>query len=144
MMWSNVFVCLLVAYGPGFSAVVQKREPITVSKKVNAEEPQVSLALIEVNNERAKRGLRPFIEDKLLTQAARKAAGIRAANLIEGHINDFACLPPGARADAAGCAAWPASMGWGSCCTYDNYLYAGAAWDTGSDGQRYMHLFVRN
>jgi hypothetical protein len=30
-----------------------------------------------------------------------------------------------------------------SCCVYDNYTYGGAAYVTGRDGKRYMHLFVR-
>jgi hypothetical protein len=30
-----------------------------------------------------------------------------------------------------------------SCCVYENYTYAGAAWVSGRDGRRYMHLFVR-
>jgi hypothetical protein len=68
---------------------------------------------------------------------------VRAAHGIAGHTaNDFQFLPAGARADAAGCAAWPQGMGWGSCCTFENYTYAGAAYVLGSDGQRYMHLYV--
>lgn len=101
-------------------------------------------ALDEVNAERAKRGLPPFQHDPLLTQAALTAAKTRASHLWAGHLqSDFACLPPGASADAAGCAAWPNGEGWGSCCTYDNYSHAGAAWAIGADGRRYMHLFVR-
>jgi len=38
---------------------------------------------------------------------------------------------------------WPDGWGWGSCCTYERWVYAGAAWCIGPDGQRYMHLFVR-
>lgn len=103
-------------------------------------------ALAEVNQARAQRGLPPFQPDPLLSQAAYKAAQQRAARGIEGHLpeSDFTCLPAGAMADAAGCAAWSAGDGWGSCCTYDNYTYAGAAWVIGNDGRRYMHLFVRH
>jgi hypothetical protein len=101
-------------------------------------------ALAEVNAARASRGLRPFILDDGLTKAALGAARFRAANLIAGHTaNDFAYLPAGVHATAAGCAAWHDSWGWGSCCTYDGHTYAGAAWVKGSDGRRYMHLFVR-
>jgi hypothetical protein len=101
-------------------------------------------ALAEVNALRTARGLRPFIKDDNLTLAARTAAAHRARNLCPGHTsNDFACLPAGCSAAAAGCAAWYPSEGWGSCCTYDNYTYAGAAWAIGRDGKRYMHLFVR-
>jgi hypothetical protein len=101
-------------------------------------------ALAEVNAVRAARGLQPFIKDDDLTIAARTAAQYRARTLCAGHTsNDFACLPAGCSASAAGCAAWHPSWGWGSCCTYDNFTYAGAAWAAGGDGRRYMHLFVR-
>ena len=63
---------------------------------------------------------------------------------IEGHLsNDFAHLPAGVSAKSAGCGALEPSWGWGTCCTYDNYTQAGAAWALGADGKRYMHLFVR-
>jgi hypothetical protein len=100
--------------------------------------------LDEVNATRATRGLPPFILDENLTRAAMSCAVFRARNRIEGHTpNDFGFLPPGAHASAAGCAAWPVGMGWGSCCTYENYRFAGAAFCVGPDGRRYMHLFVR-
>ena len=101
-------------------------------------------ALAEVNAERAQRGLRPFLPDPMLNQAARSCAQIRAARRIEGHLpNDFSYLPAGTTASSAGCGAMEPSWGWGTCCTYENYTYAGAAWVMGSDGKRYMHLFVR-
>lgn len=102
-------------------------------------------ALDEVNAARARRGLRPFLPDPALTQAAAACAQTRAARGIRGHLsNDFAALPPGVNARAAGCGALEPSWGWGTCCTYDQqYVYAGAAWVMGSDGRRYMHLFVR-
>ena len=103
-----------------------------------------SLALKEVNAARTARGLPPYVEDPLLTEAARAAATFRAERLIEGHTwNDFAFIPAGGFAAAAGCAAWQPEWGWGSCCTFERWRYAGAAWDTGRDGRRYMHLFVR-
>lgn len=106
-------------------------------------------ALEEVNRHRTARGLRPLIPDPGLNQGALAVAAHRAANFITGHSrNDFGFLPPGASASAAGCGAW--SMGtvagggtWGTCCTYENYTYGGAAWAMGADGKRYMHLFVR-
>jgi hypothetical protein len=99
--------------------------------------------LDEVNAKRAARGLRPFVRDEGLTRAAASCAAFRASHLLFGHTaNDFAFVPPGAQADAAGCAAYPASYGWMSCCTYEGYTHAGAAWVTGADGKRYMHLFV--
>jgi hypothetical protein len=101
-------------------------------------------ALAEVNATRAARGLRPFVEDPNLTAAAVAAADYRAAYRIAGHTsNDFAFLPAGCFCPAAGCAAWEPSWGWGSCCTYENWTYAGAAYAMGSDGRRYMHLYVR-
>jgi hypothetical protein len=100
--------------------------------------------LDEVNSARAARGLSPFVLDEGLAQGAAACAVYRARNRMDGHTpNDFSFLPPGATARAGGCAAWPAGTGWGSCCTYDNYQYAGAAFCVGPDGKRYMHLFVR-
>jgi hypothetical protein len=101
-------------------------------------------ALDEVNATRTARGLRPFIRDEGLTQAAQQAAAFRASRRMFGHTsNDFSFVPSGCSATAAGCAAWPPSLGWGACCTYDNHTYAGASYSYGSDGLRYMHLFVR-
>jgi hypothetical protein len=133
---------------------VQKKSPVAQSdSRVTATSVTVSSvteakgeddALAEVNSARAKRGMRPFLPDPLLNQAALACAKIRAANRIEGHLsNDFAHLPSGALATSAGCGALEPSWGWGTCCTFDNYTYAGAAWVMGVDGQRYMHLFVR-
>jgi uncharacterized protein YkwD len=100
--------------------------------------------LDEVNAKRAARGLRPYLRDEGLSQAAQACAAFRAQYGLFGHTsNDFGFLPAGTSASSAGCAAYPASNGWMSCCTYDNYTYAGAAWVTGRDGQRYMQLFVR-
>jgi hypothetical protein len=100
--------------------------------------------LDEVNAKRAARGLPPFIRDEGLTQAASTCASFRAEHGLFGHTsNDFAFVPAGSSASSAGCAAYPASYGWMSCCTYEGYTYAGAAWVTGRDGRRYMHLFVR-
>lgn len=102
-------------------------------------------ALDEVNRTRAARGLAPFQRDEALSQAAAGAANHRAATRNAGHTsNDFAFLPPGSRAQAAGCAAWQQGQGWGACCTYENWKYAGAAYAIGPDGRRYMHLFVSN
>jgi uncharacterized protein YkwD len=106
--------------------------------------PGSAEALDEVNAARAARGLRPYIRDNNLTSAATACAEFRAARLMAGHTsNDFAALPPGTSATSSGCAAWEPGFGWGSCCTYDGYTYAGAAYATGRDGRRYMHLFVR-
>ena len=118
------------------SSVAQSETSTTATKTGDA--------LAEVNAARAKRGLRPFLPDPLLDQAARTCATIRSANRIAGHLsNDFAHLPSGASATSAGCGALEPSWGWGTCCTYENYTYAGAAWMMGADGKRYMHLFVR-
>lgn len=101
-------------------------------------------ALHEVNAERAKRGLPALLPDPLLNQAARACAKERARLHIHGHLaSDFDYLPSGGKATAAGCGALEPSWGWGTCCTYDNYTYGGAAWVMGDDGRRYMHIFVR-
>jgi hypothetical protein len=105
-------------------------------------------ALKEVNAKRATRGLPPFAYDAGLTQAAEAAAKFRAERLIFGHVSDtnlgdFRFLPPGVKADSAGCAAYEDRYGWMSCCTWEGYTAAGAAWARGADGKRYMHLFVR-
>src|SRR5207253_2171809 len=100
--------------------------------------------LDEVNALRAARGLPPFVRDEGLAQAAQACAAFRAANGLFGHTaNDFAFVPAGTFARSAGCAAYPAGDGWLSCCVYDHYTYGGAAWVTGRDGRRFMHLFVR-
>ena len=101
-------------------------------------------ALDEVNEVRARRGLPAFQRDDGLSFAASNAADFRAARLIAGHTsNDFGFVPRGSHASAAGCAAWTPDWGWGSCCTYEHWRYAGAAWTMGRDGRRYMHLYVR-
>lgn len=101
-------------------------------------------ALDELNALRVARGLKPYVRDEGLTIAAANAATKRANGLIFGHLpNDFACLPSGCSADAAGCAAYPADHGWLSCCMWDSATYAGAAYAIGADGKRYMHLFIR-
>lgn len=101
-------------------------------------------ALDEVNAKRATRGLRPFKRDEGLTQAAYECSKFRAVRrLFEHTSNDFQFVPRGTRAAAAGCAAYADRYGWMSCCMWENYTYAGAAWVRGSDGKRYMHLYVR-
>lgn len=106
-------------------------------------------ALDEVNAKRASRGLRPYVRDEALTQGAMSCASYRASYGIKGHImgrgmSDYSLIPGGAGvARATGCAAAESWWGWLSCCTYDNYTYAGAAWVMGADGRRYMHLVVR-
>jgi uncharacterized protein YkwD len=100
--------------------------------------------LDEVNAARTARGLQPFVLDENLARGASACAIFRAQHRLEGHTsNDFGFLPPGTHASAGGCAAWTVGSGWGSCCTYDNYHYAGAAYCVGPDGKRYMQLFVR-
>jgi len=100
-------------------------------------------ALDEVNAARKRLGLRPFQRDEALVIAAMSCAQYRARRLIGGHTyNDFAFLPRGGRASAAGCAAWHGTQ-WGSCCWQESWRFAGAGWSRGRDGRRYMHIFVR-
>lgn len=106
-------------------------------------------ALAEVNKTRAERGLKPYIHDPLLAKGALACAKYRAERLIAGHcpgqMGDFAFLPSEVSVNGVvgGCAAWTPDWGWGACATYDNYTYCGAAYVVGSDGRRYMHLFVK-
>lgn len=100
-------------------------------------------ALGEVNRQRAERGLPPYAYDSDLTQAAGACAAYRAEHRLHGHTgSDFAFLPAGSHADAAGCAAW--QSGFGACAVFETqYHTAGAAFVVGKDGLRYCQLFVR-
>lgn len=104
-------------------------------------------ALDEVNAARARRGLRPYLRDAGLTQAAQSAATYRATHRIFGHVSggmgDFRFLPPGSHASAAGCGALEPSWGFRSCAMFESWTYAGAATVRGADGRLYHHLFVR-
>lgn len=105
-------------------------------------------ALSEVNADRAAWGLPLLRNDPQLAIAAEQCAITRAKYRVAGHLTggggDFAYLPPGAHADAAGCGALEPSWGWGTCCTDERgYTWAGAAVVMGNDGKRYMHIFCR-
>jgi hypothetical protein len=101
-------------------------------------------ALAQVNALRAARGLPPYQHDPQLHEAAKACAAHRATYRIAGHTaNDFVFVPAGASATSAGCAAWPRGSGFGSCCIYDGYRYAGAATVLGADGVEYHQIFVR-
>lgn len=88
-------------------------------------------ALAYVNAARAQRGLRPYVRDPGLAAGASACADYRAARGIAGHtrggMGDFRFLPAGANARTGGCGAAFSTWRWASCCTYDNYTYAGAA-----------------
>lgn len=100
-------------------------------------------ALAEVNAERARKGLRPYIQDPNLTAGAMTVAKFRAAHRIAGHSsNDFAGLPAGTKAAAAGCGVEHPGFGFLACCMFDNYQFAGAAKSRGPDGRFYFQLFV--
>lgn len=130
-------LCLLLLCSPAVAA--KPRYVIRTSAHGGSVE-----ALAEVNAARAQRGLPPFAHDEELYLAACRCAELRAQYRIAGHTaNDFAALRPGNYAAAAGCGALEWSWGWGTCCTYENYRFAGAAYVVGADGKRYMHLFVR-
>jgi hypothetical protein len=134
MRLAAVLSALTLALAQPVLAPAEEFKPVATAQQV----------LDEVNAARAARGLRPYILDENLARGASACAQYRAVRGIAGHThNDFSFLPAGTSAPAAGCAAWPVGMGWGSCCTYDNYTYAGAAFCVGADGKRYMHLFVR-
>ncbi len=99
----------------------------------------------EVNALRVSRGVPPLIRDELLVQGAMACAKYRGSRSMFGHTaNDFKYLPPGAMATAGGCAAYPPSSGWMSCCDDEpQWRVGGAAYVVGADGNRYMELFVR-
>lgn len=108
-------------------------------------------ALDLVNAKRAARGLKPYERDDGLTLGAMACAQYRADRLYASHVSqyrgesktDFSFLPPGCRADAGGCAAYPPELTFGACAMYDDYKTAGAAYVVGRDGLRYCELFVR-
>ena len=126
--------------------VVQTTDSNPSTRTSYYSEPGVSApdALAQVNALRAARGLSPYEHDPQLHEAAKACAAHRARYRIAGHTaNDFAFLPAGASAPSSGCAAWPKGSGFGSCCIYDGYRYAGAATVLGTDGIEYHHIFVR-
>lgn len=124
-------------------AAVKAKIAGTAAKPIAAKESKSDgSALADLNRQRAARGLKPYIEDPALTQAAEAAAQYRAARGIAGHCNDFSFLPTGVRATAAGCAANDAHYGFMACCCWENYTYAGAAW-VNVGGRLFCHLFVR-
>lgn len=104
-------------------------------------------ALDVLNQQRAQRGLRPYVFDEGLTRAAEKCASIRAANHIEGHLggnmSDFACLEPGVQCSCTGAGALTPDWGFATCAMYEHWTYAGAAAVMGNDGKQYCSLFVR-
>lgn len=100
-------------------------------------------ALDEVNQQRAARGLRPYVRDAGLTAGAMNVASFRAARLIAGHTaSDFAGLPMGVTAGASGCAALEPFCGFGACAMFEHWTFAGAAKIMGRDGKFYCQLFV--
>lgn len=111
-------------------------------------------AMDELNAQRVRRGLFPFLRDHGLTLAAARAAKHRADHGISGHVpgqmGDFAFLPAGTHADCAGCAAWEPWLvtttgeTFGACASDSTeHRFAGAAWVMGSNGVRYSHVFYR-
>lgn len=105
-----------------------------------------SVGLDRLNRQRAQRGLRPYIFDEGLTQAAERVASTKAAGCISGHINDFAYLPPGVQCAATGADGskiHASDPNFYTCAMYDNYTYAGAAVCLGPDNNQYFSLFVR-
>ena len=131
---------IAMAETPGTVVVVPT--PVT-RQNLSHEVCKAYCGFAEVNEHRRQRGLRPFIYDPNLSRAAAGCAEFRSKNHIIGHCNDFAALPAGCFAPSAGCGAWTPGTGWGTCCSDDNWTYAGAAYAIGSDGKCYMHLFVR-
>lgn len=130
---------------PPPQSVLADRKEQQAAPPVRSDSPGTWDVLEELNSQRRARGLQPYIWDRELTLAAGAASQYRAARQLFGHTpNDFAHLPVGATADAAGCAAYPASYGFMACACYEPGLhYAGAAYTLGADGRRFCHLFIR-
>ena len=100
-------------------------------------------AMADVNARRAAAGLKPFILDPELMEAAKNAASCRASILCTGHLqNDYAAGGPGYPASVSGCGVMQYGM-FLSCGSEDRKTYAGAAKALGKDGRWYCHLFVR-
>lgn len=103
-----------------------------------------------VNNQRIRKGLRPFVWDDGLTRAAEKCVHIKAQQCHSGHLggpmSDFACLDPGVHCDATGADGSKIAANdpnfW-TCCMDEPYTYAGAGMEVGPDGCKYYSLFVR-
>lgn len=114
-------------------------------KGAKAEVPDI---LIVVNEQRSRRGLRPFLRDDGLTAGAWACARYRATYRIRGHVQggmgDFQFLPAGCNASAAGAGALEPSWGFQACCVDSTAQYAGAASVAGNDGLVYHTIFVRN
>lgn len=128
---------------PSASGIVPQSMPAASSVTYTFQSSDPYDALDMVNAKRAARGLRPYLRDEGLFQAAKRAASFRARLRLFGHTsNDFA-FASGVRVDATGCAAYQASYGFMACAVYDNYTSAGAAWVPGPDGRMYSHLFVK-
>jgi hypothetical protein len=141
-----IWRAIIQSNGPGPGRSSQSASPFGVNRVDGSDSLPVGSrdALDEVNELRAQQGLRPFVRDDGLTLAAARCASARAANGISGHTqNDFAYLPSGSSASAAGCAAWPQEMGFGACCVFESWTYAGAASVRGADGLMYHQVFVR-
>lgn len=121
--------------------------------------PAAEDAIAEVNQQRARTGLFPFIRDEGLTIGAQRAADYRAARHIQFHCNDGQFLPPECQrswTSGAGVSSnkfmacyteYPRmmpgeSMHGGISGVSGNTVYAGAAIAYDNRGQRYCHLFV--
>lgn len=110
--------------------VVQKENsgPISTNFKADA---IIENALAEVNEARAKRGLKPYIYDATLAKAALECAKYRAARHMAGHCDgqrgDFGFLPSGYDTNGVvgGCAGLEPSWGFQACAMFDNYTYCG-------------------
>lgn len=140
-----VSLLVMLAIGNLYSQE-KKDEP---KKEVKKESGVVLDALSEVNAARAKRGLRPYINDPVLNKAALACARYRAERLMAGHCDtprgDFSFLPEGYDTNGVvgGCAGLTPDWGFQACAMYDNYKYCGAASVMGRDGKRYCHLFCK-
>lgn len=125
---------------PGEAEIKQKRNKTVIKTR------STSAAFECVNNQRARKGLRPFAWNESLARAAEKCAAFKAAHCLSGHTsNDFGFIDDGAQCVATGAdgSKIPANdPNWWTCCMDENYPYAGAGMAVGADGNKYYSLFV--
>jgi hypothetical protein len=143
--------CVIVSYPTGQwrATLAADATDAEIDRAAKGEQPALTVprsvdALDMVNQQRAQRGLRPYLRDDGLMTAARAAAEYRSARWMFGHTsNDFGFLPNGTSAACAGCAGNEPSWGFMACALYENWTYCGAAYVMGSDGRMYCHAYYR-
>lgn len=122
-------------------------QPVSMTEQIKAVDAKEATPLEQVNARRRAAGLTPYIECPDLAAGAKACAEYRAAQGIAAHTgNDFAFLPRGCRASAAGCniAAHGGTAAFQTCAMYEAACtHCGCATARAADGRVFHHLFVR-